>query len=63
MKVRPKRPAWDWQERDYCGRRLALLIELRVIRRTQPAQRVVKHLQRQLLKLRTYRRMMEDAGV
>jgi len=57
---RPKRPAWHWEEREYRNRRLALLIELRVIRLTAGRRgRVVKHLQQQMRKLRTYRRMME----
>lgn len=59
--MKPKRPAWHWEEREYCDRRLALLIELRMIRRTSPSQRVIKHMQLQLRKLRTYRRMMEAA--
>jgi len=59
MSLRPKRPAWHWEEREYCDRRLSLLIQLRVIRRTQPAKRVIKHLQREMKQLRTYRRMME----
>jgi len=44
----------------YAERRRALLIELRLIRRTRPSRRVVKHMQRLMKKLRTYRRMMED---
>ena len=57
-----RRPAWHWQEREYCQRRLALLIELRFIRKTQPARRVLKHVQRELRRLRTWRRMMREAG-
>jgi len=56
-----KRPAWHWQVREYRDRRLSLLIQARVIRRTAPAARVIKSLQREMRQLRTMRRMMLEA--
>lgn len=41
----------------YADRRRALLIELRLMRRTAPARRVVKHMQTLMRKLRTAHRM------
>jgi hypothetical protein len=46
----------------YEHRRKLLLIELRLIRLTKPAKRVVKHMQRQMRKLRTTRRLMQEAS-
>lgn len=45
----------------YQEQRQALLIELRLLRLTKPSKRVVKHMQRRLRKLRTFKRMMEEA--
>lgn len=56
-----KRPAWHWEEREYRDRRLSLLIQARVLRRTAPAKRVIKSLQREMRQLRTTRRMMLEA--
>ena len=44
----------------YAQRRFMLLVELRLLRRTDASKRVVKHVQREMRKLRTYRRMMEE---
>ena len=48
-----KRPTQE----TYAQQRLALLVELRLIRLTSPARRVVKHMQTQMRKLRNARRM------
>jgi hypothetical protein len=44
-------------ERTYAERRRSLLIELRVMRRTNPSKRIVKHMQTLMRKLRTARRL------
>jgi len=41
----------------YAERRLVLIVELRLLRMTKPALRVVKHVQREMRKLRNARRM------
>jgi hypothetical protein len=41
----------------YAQRRRLLLIELRIMRRTNPAKRVIKHMQRLMQKLRHDRGM------
>lgn len=51
----------EWSNELYRMRRQELLVELRVMRLTKPARRVVKHMQLQMRKLRTLRRMMEEA--
>jgi hypothetical protein len=44
----------------YAQRRFMLLVELRLLRRTDAAKRVIKHTQREMRKLRNYRRMMAE---
>jgi hypothetical protein len=44
----------------YADERRALLIELRIMRRTGASKRVVKHMQRLMRKLRTARRLFND---
>lgn len=46
--------------RTYAERRFDLLVELRLLRRTRPARRVLKHVQRELRKLRNVRSMLGD---
>ena len=46
MKSKPQRRT------SYAERRRMLLIELRIMRLTKPSRRVVKHMQRQMKKLR-----------
>lgn len=41
----------------YAERRFELLVELRFLRLTAPARRVVKHVQLEMRKLRTARRL------
>jgi len=55
-KVRLTRTLQTYEER-----RFALLVELRLLRQTGAAKRVVKHMQREMRKLRTWRRLMEEA--
>lgn len=43
------------QSNSYADRRRALLIELRIMRLTNPSRRVVKHMQRLMRALRTER--------